>query len=141
MLDGVIHVEAASFVKTGGEISWGGQFPHVLVHDCFTGGQQAYFQSQMKSQWADYLIDVPASGTYEITLKAAVINDEQELEICCDGKVIATVPIPLTFGLWQETPPVELKLQKGVQTLRLQTPTTEHKRGIALKSFELKVRE
>ena len=141
MVDGVIHVEAASFAKTGGEISWGGQFPHVLVHDCFTGGKQAYFQSQMKSQWADYLIDVPASGIYEITLKAAVINDEQELEICCGGRVIAKVPIPLTFGLWQQTPPVELKLQKGVQTLRVQTPTTEHKRGIAVKSFEIRVRE
>jgi hypothetical protein len=141
MVEGVIHVEAASFVKTGGEISWGGQFPHVLVHDCLTGGKQAYFQSQMKSQWADYLIDVPAPGTYEITLRAAVINDEQELEICRGGKVIATVPIPLNFGIWKETPPVELKLQKGVQTLRVQTPTTEHKRGIALKSFDFKVRE
>ena len=30
---GVIHVEAASFAKTGGKISWGGQFPNVLVHD------------------------------------------------------------------------------------------------------------
>jgi hypothetical protein len=141
MVDGVIHVEAASFAKTGGEISWGGQFPYVLVHDCFTGGKQAYFQSQMKSQWADYLLDVPAPGTYEITLKAAVVNDEQELEICCGGKVIATVPIPLTFGLWQETPPVELKLQKGIQTLRVQTPTTEHKRGIALRSFELRLKK
>lgn len=61
-MDGVIHVEAASFVKTGGEISWGGQFPYVLVHDCFTGGKQAYFRSQMKSQWADYLIDVGSSA-------------------------------------------------------------------------------
>ncbi len=140
MVDGVIHVEAASFAKTGGEISWGGQFPHVLVHDCFTGGRQAYFQSQMKSQWADYLIDVPAAGIYEITLKAAVINDEQGLEICGGGKVIATAPIPLTFGIWQETPPVELELPVGVQTLRVQTPITEHKRGIALRSFELRPR-
>jgi hypothetical protein len=35
---GVIHVEAASFAKTGGKISWGGQFPNVLVHDSFGGG-------------------------------------------------------------------------------------------------------
>ena len=103
-----------------------------------TSQHEVDFQSQMKSQWADYLIDVPASGIYEITLKAAVINDEQELEICCGGKVIATVPIPLNFGIWKKTPPVELQLQKGVQTLRVQTPTTEHKRGIALKSFELR---
>jgi len=30
---GVIHVEAADFVATGGKISWGGQFPYVLVPD------------------------------------------------------------------------------------------------------------
>jgi len=141
MVDGVIHVKATSFAKTGGEISWAGQFPHVLVHDSVTGGKQAYFQSQMKSQWADYVIAVPTSGIYEITMKAAVINDDQELEICRGGEVIATVPIPLTFGIWQQTLPVELKLQKGVQTLRIQTPTTEHKRGIALKSFELKPKQ
>lgn len=95
----------------------------------------------MKSQWADYLIDVPAAGIYEITMQAAVINDDQELEICCGGPVIATAPIPLTFGVWKETPPVELKFPKGVQTSRVQTPTTEHKRGIALRSFELKARK
>jgi hypothetical protein len=47
--------------------------------------------------------------TYEITLKAAVINDAQVLDICCDGRIIATVPIPLTCGVWEQTPPVELK--------------------------------
>ena len=135
---GVMHVEAASFAKTGGEISWGGQTPHVLVHDCFTGGKQVYFQQQMKSQWADYTLDVPASGIYQISVKAAVINEDQVLEICSGGNVIATVPIPLSYGLWEITQPVELKLDKGVQTLRVQTPTSELKRGIALRSFDIK---
>jgi hypothetical protein len=94
----------------------------------------------MKSQWADYILDVPAAGTWQITLKAAVINEDQLLEVCSGSNVIATVPIPLSYGLWQETKPVELKLEKGQQTLRIQTPTTEHKRGIALKSFELKAK-
>jgi hypothetical protein len=75
-------------------------------------------------------------------MQAACINDEQVLEVCSGGKVIATVPIPLAFGLWQETKPVELKLDKGKQTLRIQTPVSvnaeNHKRGIALKWFELK---
>ena len=135
---GVMHVEAAAFAKTGGEISWGGQIPHVLVHDCFTGGKQVYFQQQMKSQWADYPLDVPAAGTYQICMKAAVINEDQLLEICSGNQVIATVPIPLSYGLWETTAPVELILEKGVQTLRVQTPTTEHKRGIALRSFDIK---
>lgn len=140
---GVIHVEAASFAKTGGRISWGGQFPNVLVHNSYPdGGKQVYFQQQMNEQWADYGINVPAAGTYEIMMKAACINTEQLLEVCTGTNVIAKVDIPLSFGLWTETKPVELKLAKGVQTLRVQTPVSRknaenHKRSIALKSFEL----
>jgi len=138
---GVIHVLAAAFTKTGGQISWGGQFPHVLVHHGPTGQPQVYFQQQMKSQWADYLIDVPAAGTYRLVMQAACVNDHQVLEFCSGDKMLAQVAIPLTYGLWQETSPVELRLDKGVQTLRVQTPTTEHKRGIALQSFKLKSKD
>lgn len=141
MVAGVIHVEAASFAQTGGKISWGGQIPHVLVHDCFTGGKQVYFQQQMKEQWADYTLDVPTTGTYEITMQAACVNVDQLLEVCSAGNVIATVPIPLSYGLWQVTKPVALKLEKGIRTVRVQTPTTEHKRGIALRWFELRAKE
>ena len=77
-------------------------------------------------------------------MKAACINEDQLLEVCSGDKVIATVPIPLEFGLWQETKPVELKLEKGTQTVRVQTPVSvnaeNHKRGIALRSFELRAK-
>jgi hypothetical protein len=56
--------------------------------------------------------------------------------------VIATVPIALRYGLWEETKPVELKLEKGIQTIRVQTPVSvnaeNHKRGIALRYFDLR---
>jgi len=81
---------------------------------------------------------VPAAGDYEIVMQAACVNDSQALEVCAGEKVLATVAIPLTHGVWQETPPVTLSLPAGVQTLRVQTPTTEHKRGIAVKRFELR---
>lgn len=141
---GVIHVDAASFAKTGGTISWGGQTPHVLVHESFGGGRQVYFQQQMKEQWADYTVDVPVAGTWRIVMKVACINDGQLLEVCAGGKTIATVPMDLSWGLWEETKPVELQLEKGIQTLRIQTPVSvnaeNHKRGIALRSFELRER-
>jgi hypothetical protein len=50
----------------------------------------------------------------------------------------------MNFGLWQQSKPVELKLEMGVQTLRIQTPVSvaaeNHQRGIALKEFELKAK-
>lgn len=140
MASDTLLVEAASFTQTGGKISWGGQSPHVLVHDSYTGGKQIYFQQQMNEQWADYSFEVPKAGNYQIIMKTACINDDQLLEVCSGSSVIATVPIANTFGLWEETKPVELKLERGKQTLRLQTPVANHKRGIALKSFELKAK-
>ena len=139
-VDGVIQVEAASFAQTGGTISWGGQKPYVEVFDCRTGGKQVYFEQQMKEQWVNYIVDVPTSGIYDISMKTACINVEQFLEVCSGTDVIATVPIPLEFGLWVQTSPVGLELKKGVQTLRIQTSTKQHMRGIALRSFELKAR-
>jgi hypothetical protein len=137
-VSGLIHVEAASFSKTGGKISWGGQFPHVLVHDSVTGGKQVYFQQQMREQWTDYSIEVAAAGTYAFTMKAACINVDQTLQVLSGTEVLATVNIPLSHGLWVMTEPLELSLEAGAQTIRVQTPTTEHKRGIALRWFRLK---
>ncbi|MEI6535598.1 MAG: hypothetical protein WCN98_09685, partial [Verrucomicrobiaceae bacterium] len=143
-LAGTFHIDASSFVKTGGVNSWGGQIPHVLVHDSYSGGKQVYFQQQMKEQWADYVLDVPADGTYEIVMKATCVNSDQILEVCSGETRLAVVPIALSYGLWQETRPVELKLAKGVQTLRVQTPKSlnaeNHERGIALRSFDIKAK-
>jgi hypothetical protein len=136
--DGKIHVEAGDYVATGGQISWGGQTPHVLLHDSVDGGKQVFFQQQMMSQWVDYSIDVPERGTYQLVMKAACVNDGQELEVWLGGVALAKVPIALTHGIWQETAPVEVTLEQGVQTLRVQTSTTEHRRGIALRWIELK---
>lgn len=143
-LSGVIQVEAASFVKTGGKISWGGQFPNVLVHDSFGGGKQVYFQQQMNEQWADYTLDIPAAGVYQIVMQTTCINEDQLLEVWESAGLLAAVNIAPTFGVWQQTAPVELTLAKGKQTLRIQTPVSvnceNHKRGIALKGFQLKAK-
>ena len=110
----------------------------MFVHRGPNGAVLVSFQQQIKSQWADYVVDLPAAGDHEITVQAACINDSQALEVCAGETVLATVPIPLTHGLWQETAPVRFTLPAGVQTLRVQTPPTEHKRGISLKRFELR---
>ena len=79
-----------------------------------------------------------------ITMKAACINVDQVLDVVSDEIKLATVDIPLSFGLWQQTKPVKLQLAKGAQTLRTQTPVSvaaeNHKRGIALREFELKAK-
>ena len=132
---GVIHVEAEFFAKMGGEASYGGQTAGVLVHDCFDGGKQVHFQPSMKSAWVDYAIAVPATGIYGLTMRVAVVNREQVLDIVSGTNKIATVNIPNPYGLWETTAPVDMKLTRGTQTLRVSTP---FERGVALRWFELK---
>ncbi|MHC5054571.1 MAG: discoidin domain-containing protein, partial [Planctomycetota bacterium] len=79
---GVIHVEAEAFAKMGGRISYKGlQKPGVEVHDCYAGGKQIHLPSHMQSTWAEYEIDVPRAGTYELVMRVAVVNVEQVLNV------------------------------------------------------------
>jgi hypothetical protein len=135
---GVLHVEATSFAKMGGQVSYGGlQTAGVLVHDCFTGGKQVHFQPHMGSAWVDYTINVPATGIYGLTMRVAVVNREQVLDISSGTSKIATINIPNSYGLWETTAAVDIKLSRGTQTLRVSTP---FQRGVTLRWFELKLK-
>jgi len=136
-VDGVLTVDAAAFTKQQGEGMFGG-YPGVIVMDSPSGGKQIYFAQQMKFCWAEYVLDVPASGTYEVTMKAACVNEDQVLDVCSGTNVLATAAIPLNYGLWETTKPVDVKLEKGIQSVRIALPVNNPKRGIALKSFQLK---
>jgi len=122
---GVIHVEAEAFSKMSG----------VRVYDCFTGGKQVNFQKNRKTSWVDYTLEVPATGTYGMTMRIATPNRDQILDIRSGDNKLATLKIPNTTGLWTTTEAVELKLNKGTQTLRISAP---YQRGIAVRWFELK---
>lgn len=122
---GVIHVEAETFAKMSG----------VKVYDCFTGGKQVNFQKNIKSSWIDYAIDAPKAGTYGLTIRHAVANREQILNVQIGDQKPTTINIPSTRGLWKTIPEVDIRLNKGSQTLRISTP---YQRGIAIRWLELK---
>ncbi len=122
---GVSNVEAESFSRMSG----------VLVYDCFTGGKQVNFQKNIESSWIDYTVDVPATGTYKLSMRVATPNRDQVLDVSVDTSKLATVKIPNTTGLWGTTEEVEIGLKEGTRTLRLSAP---YQRGIAIRWFELK---
>ena len=122
---GGTRVEAAAFSGMSG----------VCVYDCFTGGKQVNFQKNMPSSWVDYTLDVPMAGTYALQLRAAAPNFDQVLDIGSDTNKLATVKVPNTAGLWGTTEAVDVKLDKGIQTLRVSAP---FQRGVAVRGFELK---
>jgi len=47
------------------------------------------------------------------------------------------VKVPNTTGLWGTTPPVEIRLEKGRQVLRVSAP---YQRGVAVRDLTLKAK-
>jgi len=130
---GVIHVEAESFAKAAG----------VVVHDCFTGGKQVY-SPKYGTGWGtppriEYAVDVPESGLYGLTMRAAVANFEQSVQVAVGTDQPVSVEVPNTHGLWGTTPEVDIRLPKGAQTLTLTRPASQ--RGLALRWLELKSKQ
>ena len=110
----------------------------VRVLDCFTGGKQVNFDKSMQDSWVDYTLDVTTAGTYVLEIKVAAANLEQVLNIKSGANEPATVKVPYTTGLWKTTPAVDIKLEKGKQTLRISAP---FQRGVAVRWLELKSKE
>jgi len=135
-VSGAFMLQAAAFSKMGGEASYPGlQVAGIRIHNSHTEGKQIYFQSNMKSAWVTYGIDIPASGSYVLTMTTAAVNLDQKLDVSCGDAKLATVDVPLSHGLWTSTKSVEVKLDQGIQVLKISAP---FQRGVALKSLELK---
>ena len=124
---GVIHVEAEAFAKMSG----------VSVYDCYTGGKQVNFGQSVNDSWAEYTIDVPATGVYGLTLRTAAVNVDQVLNIRSGTNALATAKVSQTHGLWGTTEEVDIKLNKGPHTLQVAAP---FQRGVAFRWFELKAK-
>ena len=125
---GGARVEVAAFSSKSG----------VCVYDCFTGGRQVNFQKNIESSWVDYTLDVPATGMYGLEIRVAAPNLDQVLDISSGTNKLATVKVPNTTGLWGTTPVVDIKLEKGEQTLRVSAP---FQRGVAVRYLELKSKQ
>lgn len=125
---GVIHVEAEMFTNKS---------PEVAVFNCYTGGKQVNFFKSINYSFVDYLIDAPADGTYALEVMLAAANRDLVLDVSRGEEKLGTVKIPGTTGLWQKMAPVDIKLNKGPQTIRISAP---FQRGIAIRWFELKAK-
>ena len=122
---GTTQIEAAAFSSMSG----------VKVYDCFTGGKQVNFQKNIDESWLDYTLQVSTAGTYSLTFKVAAANVDQVFYLKTAVGEPVTVKIPWSKGLWDTTPAVDIRLEKGVQTLRISAPL---QRAIAMRFLDLK---
>ena len=109
---GETRIVAADFTTMSG----------VNVFDCVTGGKQINFGKSVDNSWVEYALEVPAAGTYTLVMNVAAANVDQVLNVKAGASEPVTVKIPWTTGLWDMSPAVEIKLDKGAQTLRIAAP-------------------
>ena len=64
----------------------------------------------------------------------AAANRDLVLDVSRGEEKLGQVKIPGTIGLWWKSAPVDIKLNKGQQVLRISAP---FQRGVAIRWFEL----
>ena len=137
-VDGVIRVTSAAFSKSDGEGMYGG--PRGVLRGRSRGRDGEFlvhFPQAQKNCWAEYLVDAPQKGVYEIVVTASAVNDGQVLEAGSEHyNKTAFVRVPMSHGLWTAAPPAEIKLNEGVQTVRI--ATMPNQRGVSVLSFQLR---
>jgi hypothetical protein len=99
-----------------------------------TGGMRLHALGGFKTE---YVFDAPQSGKYQLTAKVATVQDGQIFILSANNdKQTIESPAPYTLGMWQETQPVELTLERGKNTLHFELKTGS--RGVTIKDFTLK---
>jgi hypothetical protein len=97
------------------------------------GGMQLHITAGYKST---YEFQVPKSGKYALTAKVATLQDFHNLSVATNATPAASMPIPYTIGLWENTAPLEVSLNQGRNTISLSLE--KDSKGITIKEFYLK---
>jgi len=122
--DGVITIPAVAFDKPSGKFS---------AMKSFSGGMQLHCLGGFK---AEYGFDAPQPGKYTLTARVATAQDGQKFLASTGGKPSVESAVPYTIGMWQETEPIEVTLERGKNTLNFELQPGS--RGVTIKAFSLK---
>ena len=121
--DGIVTIPAVAHKKLTGKMA---------AMKSFLGGMQVH---ALSGTTADYEIEVPFSGKYLLTAKVATVQTGQKFEFSTNGSQPIETDVPYTLGMWQQSEPIEVSLNKGRNTLRF--ALKEGSRGVTIKDFTL----
>ena len=129
---GVITIPAAATTnptKSNGKI---------IFMDSQLGGKQLHFSRNGGGQTFEYTVDAPKAGKYRLTAKVATPSWQQHLVIAVNGqKEAASIELPHTIGMWEDTEPVEVVLSDDKNTLTFSHKTDGYAKGFSIKDFTL----
>lgn len=83
-----------------------------------------------------YDFDLPKAGKYELEMKVCTVGRDQGCLLRLNRRTLIDVDLPSTWGMWEDSKPVEVDLREGRNTIMFtcQTPN----RGVSIKRFLLK---
>jgi len=128
---GVITVPAVACTKpskSGGKVVF---LPSNL------GGKQLHYSRNGRGQALEYEVEVPAAGTYRLTLRVASPSWQQHVKVTANGGAGQDVALPHTVGLWGETDPVDVELVAGKNSLRLEHRSEGYAKGFSMKELRM----
>ncbi len=83
---------------------------------------------------ADYEFTAPKPGKYVLSAKVVAVHDGHKIALVVNGAKAVDVPVAYTGGYWQQTPPLEVTLNQGRNTIHFEI-TSGFK--TAIKEFSL----
>lgn len=129
---GVITIPAAATTKptkSNGKI---------IFMDSNLGGKQLHFGRNGGGQVFEYTIDAPAAGKYQLTARVVTPSWKQHLVLAVNGAAnAASIELPHTVGMWDETQPVAVQLSQGKNVLSFSHKTDGQAKGFTIKDFTL----
>jgi hypothetical protein len=110
----------------------------IIFMDSVLGGKQLIFDRGAGNQTFEYIIDAPAAGKYALTAKVVTPSWQQHLVITVNGSEnAASIELPHTVGMWEDTKAVEIALNKGKNTLKFSRKSDGNAKGFSIKDFTL----
>ncbi len=99
----------------------------------FAGGMQLHCDGGFKTE---YSFDAPQAGKYALSARLATLQEGQKFQFAAnDAKASVELAVPYTVGIWQQTKPVEITLNRGKNALNFEL--VQGSRGVTIKEFML----
>jgi hypothetical protein len=122
--DGAVTIPAVAHSKTTGSAS---------AMKSYSGGMQLLCKGGFKTQ---YTFEAPQTGKYVLSSRVATLQEGQKFQFAVnDAKQPIELAVPYTIGLWQQTKPLEITLNRGQNVLHF--ALEEGSKPVAVKEFTI----
>jgi len=129
--DGTITVPAAACITPTNNTE------RILFMTNLVGEAQVHYSRLGKQpDLLKYYIEVPSAGKYALTAHVVNVARDQSSLLRLNRRTLIDLPLPTSWGMWQDTKPVEIDLTEGRNTLMFTCEPPN--RGVSIKYFTLK---